>query len=458
MREILKKINCFDIKGVSIESKNQGLPHEIIHQITEPLSRYLKIEALTGAMLLLGTIAAIILMNSSWANAYHSFWEVPVGLNLGGLDFSRSLRHWISDGLMTLFFFLVALELKRELVLGELRNFRVAALPLAGAIGGMLVPVLFYLSITHGQPEAKGWGVVMATDTAFVIGCLALLGSRIPASLRLFLLSLAIFDDVGAILVVALGYGNKLNWIALTLGFLSLTLVVVVTRIGVRSIPIYSCIGLIAWLCFDASGIHTTVAGVVLGLLTPARSWVSDERLRANFARILSHPPGDHWSDNISDRKELYEAATSATETLSPVERLELKLHPWVGFLIMPLFAFANAGIVITADTLKDPATLSIVIGLALGKPLGVFSLSWISVRLGIAHLFPSLDWPLLAAGSLLTGIGFTMSLFVAELAFQPSLLVPIKMGIMVASLTSMTLGITALFYLTRKRKAYKLK
>ncbi|WP_408099245.1 Na+/H+ antiporter NhaA [Peredibacter sp. HCB2-198] len=439
-----------------MESNHQGLPHEIIHHITGPLSRFLKIEALTGAMLLIGTVAALILMNSPWSGVFQSFWEMPIGLTLGNLDFSRSLHHWIRDGLMTLFFFLVALELKRELVLGELRNFRVAALPLAGAIGGMLVPALLYLAISHGRPEAQGWGVVMATDTAFVIGCLALLGSRVPTSLRLFLLSLAIFDDVGAILIVAFGYGSGLNWMALGLGVLGLAAVGGAARIGVRSVPVYSLIGVIIWLCFDASGIHTTVAGVILGLMTPVRGWVSDERLRATFARILSYPEGDHWSGDTQDRKELYEAATAAKETLSPVERIELRLHPWVGFLIMPLFAFANAGIVIAPDALKDPATIAVAIGLTIGKPLGVFSMSWLSVRSGIACSFPSLSWPLLAAGSLLTGIGFTMSLFIAELAFPASLLAPVKMGIMTASLVSMATGITTLIYLTKKNRVKK--
>lgn len=433
-----------------MESDKQGLPHEIIHHITGPLSRFLKIEALTGAMLLISTLAALILMNSFLSEAFQAFWETPIGFTLGSLDFSRSFRHWISDGLMTLFFFLVALELKRELVLGELRSLRVAALPLAGAIGGMLAPALLYLSISNGQPEAHGWGVVMATDTAFVVGCLALLGSRIPTSLRLFLLSLAIFDDVGAILVVAVGYGGDLNWIALGLGALGLSIVASATKIGVRSIPIYTFIGIIIWLCFDASGIHTTVAGVILGLMTPVRSWVSDERLRATFQRILSYQPGDHWSGDTQDRKELYEAATAARETLSPVERIEMRLHPWVGFLIMPLFVFANAGVNIDKDTIAEPVTLAIVLGLAIGKPLGVFSMCWLSVRLGIAHTLPSLSWPLLAAGSLLTGIGFTMSLFIAELAFPATQMASAKMGVLIASLISMVTGLTALFYLVK--------
>lgn len=435
-----------------MEPDNKNLPQEIINRVTDPLTRFLKVEAVVGATLLIATAVAIILTNSAGSTPFLSFWETPIGLHIGSMDFSRSLQHWINDGLMTLFFFLVALELKRELVLGELRSLRMAALPLSGAIGGMIVPASIYFALTKGQPEARGWGIVMATDTAFVIGCLAILKSRVPANLRLYLLSLAIFDDIGAILVVAFGYGDAVNWIALGLGIIGFAIVAGMARIGIRSVPIYSLFGVAIWLCFDASGIHATLAGVVLGLMTPTRSWISDARLRAIFGQVLSYPPGDHWSGDTVDRHDLRQAGTAAREMLSPVERLELRLHPWVGFLIMPLFAFANAGVTISSEALLQHPALAIVAGLTLGKPIGVFSMSWLAARFGLARLLPGLSWPLLAAGGLLTGIGFTMSLFIAGLAFPASLLETAKIGILCASLTSAVAGVSLLILLTSKK------
>lgn len=248
---------------------NKGLSHEPADWFTLPFSRFLRIEAAAGVLLLVAATTALFLANSPWADSFLGFWEIPVGLRFGALDFSRSLRHWINDGLMTLFFFVVALELKRELVLGELRDLRLAALPLAGAAGGMLVPVAVYLVMLRGESAVHGWGTVMATDTAFVIGCLALFGRRIPPSLRLFLLSLAVFDDVGAILVVAIGYGDALNVPALVLAALLLAVVAGLARLGIREFPVYFLMRGLLWICLDASGIHATVTGVVLGLMTP---------------------------------------------------------------------------------------------------------------------------------------------------------------------------------------------
>ena len=299
-----------------------ALPPEMADRITGPFARFLKIEAAAGVVLLVATLAALALSNSAWSTPFLAFWETPIGLHFGSLDFTRSLRELINDGLMTLFFFVVALELKRELVLGELRTLRMAALSFAGALGGMIVPAALYLALMNGQPGMHGWGSVMATDTAFVIGCLALFGRRIPPSLRLFLLSLAIFDDVGAILVVAIGYGGALNWGALALGLFGLLVVAGTTRLGIRSVPLLFLVGGFVWLCFDASGLHPTIAGVILGLMTPARGWVSDERLRALLGRVLSYPVGDHWSGDTTQRRDLRRAGVAATEALSSVEQL----------------------------------------------------------------------------------------------------------------------------------------
>ena len=322
-----------------------AFPSEIADRISEPFARFLKIEAAAAGLLLLSTILALILANTAWSAPFLAFWQTPIGLQFGSLDLTRSVQHWINDGLMTLFFFVVSLELKREFVLGELRDLQTAALPLAGALGGMLVPVSLYVAPMIGQPGMQGWGTVMATDTAFAIGALALFGRRIPHSLRIFLISLAIFDDLGAIVVVAIGYGASLNLVPLGLAIVALGIVAVLARVGIRGIPIYVVLGALVWLCFDASGLHATIAGVILGLMTPTRVWVADKRMRAFLGRVLERPIGEHWSGDTSDRHYLMEAGRAIKESLSPLERLEMMLHPWVGFVIIPLFALANAGV-----------------------------------------------------------------------------------------------------------------
>jgi NhaA family Na+:H+ antiporter len=421
------------------------LPTGLVDRLTKPFAQFLRIEAAAGSVLLLLTVAALVLSNSPWAHEFLDVWEIPVGVRVGSLDFARSLRDWINDGLMTLFFFVVALELKRELVLGELKNPRMAALSIAGALGGMLVPAGLYLALQLGQPGEHGWGTVMATDTAFVIGCLALLGSRIPQSLRVFMLSLAIADDIGAILVVAIGYSSDISWYALSWGAGGIAIVRGMAWFGVRNIAIYFLLGGLTWLAVDASGIHGTVTGVILGLLTPTRRWISDERLNAILNRVIAYPAGDHWVGDTEDRKTLRLAETAAREMLSPVERLEMMLHPWVGFAIMPLFALANAGVPISFSELGNALTVAVFLGFALGKPLGVLSFTWIAVWTGIAMRPEGLSWRLLAGGGLLAGIGFTMALFIANLAFGPDLINAAKLGILSASVFSAIVGVALL-------------
>ena len=421
------------------------LPKTLVDRVTAPLSRFLRIETAGGAVLLVCTLAALILSNSRWADPFLSTWETQVGFRVGPFDTARSLKGWINDGLMTLFFFLVALELKRELVLGELGHPRTAALSVAAALGGMLLPAGLYLALQSGQPGVTGWGTVMATDTAFVIGCLALAGSRIPPSLRVFMLSLAIIDDIGAILVVAIGYSSDLAWWALAVGTCGCVIVRGMALIGVRSVPLYFLAGGAIWAAFDASGIHATVTGVILGLLTPARRWVSDDRLYALLDQVVAHPSGTDGSGDTRDRGTLQVAEIAAREALSPVERLELLLHPWVGFAIMPLFALANAGIPISWTELGSPVTVAVFVGFVLGKPIGVVSFSWLAVRTGVATRPPDLDWRSLTGGGLLAGIGFTMALFIASLAFDPSLIDEAKVGILAASVVSAAAGLALL-------------
>ena len=424
------------------------LPKALLDRLTKPFAEFLRIEAASSALLLSFTVAAVVLSNSPWAHPFLSVWETQVGLQLGQLEFGRSLRDWINDGLMTLFFFLVALELKRELVLGELGNPRMAALSLAGALGGMLVPAALYLALQSGQSGERGWGIVMATDTAFVMGCLALLGSRIPQSLRVFMLSLAIADDIGAILVVATGYSGQINWGALAFGVLGVAIVRAMASLGFRSFPLYFLVGGFIWLAVDASGIHATVTGVILGLMTPARRWVSDERLYAILDRVVAHPSDNHASGQTKDRQTLQLAEIAARETLSPIERLEIALHPWVGFVIMPVFAFANAGVPLTLSEPVSSVTMAVFAGFVLGKPIGVLTFSWLAVRLGIATRPSDLSWGLLAGGGLLAGIGFTMALFISNLALGQGLIDAAKMGIFLASVVSAAAGVALLAWL----------
>jgi len=429
------------------------LPRKLIDRLIKPFVQFLRIEAAAGAILLSFAIVAVVLSNSPWANAFLNIWETRVGLEIGSLEFARSLRDLINDGLMTLFFFLVALELKRELVLGELSNPRMAALSIAAALGGMLVPAAVYLALQSGHAGEGGWGTVMATDTAFVIGCLALLGSRIPQSLRVFMLSLAIIDDIGAILVVAIGYTSSIHWSALALGACGVAITRVIAMLGVRSIPIYFLVGGLIWLAVDASGIHATITGVVLGLLTPAHRWVNDARLYAILDRVVVHPAGQQriGSGDTKDRDTLLVAETAAREALSPVERLEIMLHPWVGFAVMPLFAFANAGVPISLGDFGNPVAVAVFAGFVLGKPMGVLTFSWLAVRSGIAIRPPELRWTLLAGGALLAGIGFTMALFIAHLAFGTNLIDAAKLGILSASVVSAVAGVTLLAWLSSR-------
>lgn len=394
-----------------------------------------------------------MLANSTWSRPFLDLWETPLGIHWGQFDLTRSLRHWVNDGLMTFFFFVVALELKRELVLGELRHPRAAALPIAAAFGGMVIPVLIFLLAMQGRPGSNGWGTVMATDTAFVIGALALFGAAIPASLRVFLVSLAIFDDVGAIIVVAVGYGETLDYGALGLAAALLVAIFLLARIGVRNMAIFFFLGAGIWLCFDLSGIHATITGVILGLMTPAGAWVGDRRLRLLLNRVIAHPKGEHWSGDTSERRDLRRAGRAIKESLSPLERLEIMLHPWVGFAIMPIFALANAGVAFSGISFGEPVLLAVFAGLVVGKPVGVLLFSWLAIRLRLATMGASLDWGYLAAGAFLTGIGFTMSIFISNLAFTPALLPAAKVGILAGSAISGTLGICILLLKTRIKR-----
>lgn len=429
-------------------SKDQShLPGEMVNTVTKPLARFLRIETAGGGVLLVATFAALILSNSPWADGFASLWDTQLGFRFESYDYTRGLKAWINDGAMTLFFFLVALELKRELVLGELNKPRVAALSIASAVGGMVVPAALYLLVQWNQPGLAGWGTVMATDTAFVIGCLALIGSRAPHSLRVFMLSLAIVDDIGAILVVAIGYSHQIEWIPLGVAAIGIGVVYLMRRVGIRQFPQYFIAGGLIWIAVDASGIHATITGVILGLMTPARRWVSDNRLYAILDQVVAHPKSHATSGETKDRDTLQEAEVAARETLSPVERLEVALHPWVGFVIMPLFALANAGLALRAEGFDGLLTFAVVLGFVVGKPVGILGFAWIALHSGLAVRPSNLSWRFLTGGAFLAGIGFTMALFIAHLAFAPELLESAKLGIFLASVLSALLGLSLLYF-----------
>ncbi len=432
------------------DSKEQlyKMPNELIDWVSKPLSRFFRVETAAAGILLIFTMVALLLANSPWSAQYLGLWQVELGITLGEFGLHLTLREWINDGVMTLFFFVVSLELKRELVIGELRQPRHALLSVSAALGGMVIPASLYVLALWNTSEAHGWGMVMATDTAFVIGCLAILGKRIPLQLRVFLLSLAIVDDIGAILVVAIGYGEPINIQYLVLAAIGLLVVRGMSLLGVRNLMLYFLVGAAIWLAFEHSGIHSTVTGVILGLMTPTLKWVSDARLHKILESVIAHPPDQNWSGDTLARMKLRTAEAAAREALSPVERLEILLHPWVGFVIMPLFALANAGVPFGTTHFYSPLILATLLSLVIGKPLGILLFSWLAVRLNIAVKPAELSWTLLLAGGCLCGIGFTMALFIAGLAFPAAQLNDAKFGILVASIISAGVGLL-LFTLT---------
>jgi NhaA family Na+:H+ antiporter len=423
------------------------LPNEPIDRFTRPLARFMHVEAAGGVVLMAATIVALVLANSAAADAFLAIWKTRFAFSFGGFSMDHSIQHWINDGLMAVFFFVIGLEVKRELVIGELRELRRATLPLAAAIGGMVVPAGIYFALQGSGEASAGWGIPMATDIAFVVGCLALLGPRVPGSLRVLLLSLAIADDIGAILVIALGYTAGLDLAALALGFAGIGGVVVLARLGVRSILVYTLFGAGIWLAFHESGVHATIAGVILGLLTPAHSWVPHGRLAEISESIGQIFRGDEG--NISAARHV---ERTARESVSPLIRLETLLHPWVGFFIMPLFALVNAGVPFNAAYTSSPVALAVIAGLVIGKPVGILGVSYLAVRTGLARLPEDFGWGVVAAAGSLAGIGFTMSLFIAGLALDGSLLDEAKVGVLAGSVISGVLGYVGLMKLLPTR------
>ena len=437
------------------------MPQEPVHRFLKPLQQFLHVEAASGVVLLVCAVSALVLANSPWAEGFLGFWKTTFGLTIGDFQLENSLKHWINDGLMAIFFFVIGLEVKRELVLGELRDFRRASLPVAAAIGGMVVPAGIYFALQFGEPGQRGWGIPMATDIAFVVGCMAILGRRIPAALRVILLSIAIVDDIGAILVIAFGYTESLSLAWLTVGIIGIGVVVLLQRLGVRSMGVYTLVGITVWLGFHESGIHATIAGVVIGLLTPARAYLAgsvggellhqagellqgktarNEKIQSDTQPTSPQPQDPHSALRVGKYRRV------AKEMISPLEYLIHLLHPWVAFVIMPLFALANAGVQFQAADMVSPAAIAVIVGLAIGKPLGIVLASWFMLTLRLANFPTGVRWPHLIGGGFLAGIGFTMALFIAGLAFtDETLLRSAKVGVLAGSLLAAIIGMTVL-------------
>lgn len=415
------------------------LPRTPIDRLTRPVAQFMHIEAASGFVLLFCTLAALGLANSPFGDAFLAFWKTPVGFEFGELGMRHSLQHWVNDALMAVFFFLVGLEVKRELVHGELRDPRRATLPIAAALGGMLVPALVYLLLIGDGPGQRGWGIPMATDIAFVVGCMAVLGKRIPVSLRVLLLTLAIADDIGAILVIAIGYSDGVDLPLLGLGAAGIGLVALLARMGVRSFGVYTVVGIAIWLCFHESGVHATIAGVILGLQTPAQSYLD----RTALGRFLTQ-----IDDGAAGVGNVQRVMRVARESISPLDYLMHSLHAWVGFAILPIFALANAGVRLDASAITDPLAWAVGSGLLLGKPIGIVAVSWIAVKLRLSSLPAGITWPVVGAAGFLAGIGFTMAIFIASLALEGDLLDTAKVGILAASALAGVIGMGLLYKL----------
>jgi len=437
-------------------------PEPLVERLLAPFRRFASIASAGGIVLLVATAIALVWANSPWADSYHHLWETSLTLGVGGWSVRWTLHHLINDGLMAVFFFLVGLEIKREMLAGELKSVRTAALPMLAALGGMVVPAALYALVNVGGPGAAGWGVPMATDIAFALGVLALLGDRVPVGLKVFLAALAIVDDIGAVLVIALFYSGGVDWGALGAAAALLLVAAGANVAGVRRPWAYGLLGLALWAAVLASGVHATVAGVLLAMTIPVRTRIDEPAFLASARRaiedfdaaavVTAADPDTTVLSNTEHHTALEELETLAEQAQPLLIRFEHALHGIVAFGIMPLFALANAGVSLSGEAtrgaLASPVTLGVMLGLVLGKPLGIAGLSWLAVRVGIAALPSGVSWRMIAGAGVLGGIGFTMALFIAGLAFTDgALLEAAKFGILGASTVS---GVTGWLLLRR--------
>ncbi|MDQ3974295.1 MAG: Na+/H+ antiporter NhaA, partial [Actinomycetota bacterium] len=426
-------------------------------RVVRPAQQFLDTEVGGGVLLLAAAVAALAWANSPWSESYERVWETRLTISLGPWALSEDLRHWVNDLLMVLFFFVVGLEIKREAVFGDLRRPQTAALPVVAALGGMAIPAVLYVALTAGGPGVRGWGIPMATDIAFALGVLALVGRRAPHGLRLFLLTLAIVDDIGAIAVIAVFYTEQLSLAWLAAAAAGLGLIVLAQRLAIRTLVPYVLAAGFVWLATYSSGVHATIAGVALALVAPTRPFHQPEAVadvvvgQLGAVRTADDPPDSDTEDQETDEQTLRAVSELAHEAVSPLARFENKLHGWSSYLVLPLFALANAGVAVSGEFLADPAAarvaMGVFVGLVLGKPLGIAGCAWLAIASGRAQLPGGVSWRHLIGAGALAGIGFTVSLFITGLAFtDPALVDAAKTAILGASLLAGVVGALWLF------------
>jgi NhaA family Na+:H+ antiporter len=421
-----------------------------ITKVVQPFQHFLDSGESGGIVLIACTVIALIWANSGWSHSYEALWEQHFTIGFEAHHISKSLLHWINDGLMAIFFFFVGLEIKREILVGELASIRKATLPIAGAVGGMLIPAAIYTLVNSGGSGAAGWGIPMATDIAFALGILSLLGKRVPQGLTVFLAALAIADDLGAVIVIALFYTSQIVWGSLALAGAGLLLLMLANWSGVRATPVYLLLGIMVWIAVLMSGIHASIAGVLVALAIPARTRITTIQFQKRSRMLLDE--FDRVEATVEERKRSddQDAVVHALEILcervqTPLGRMEHALYNWVSFFIMPIFALANAGVVFSGDLpsiLGSPVTAGVGLGLVFGKMLGITLFSWLAVRLGFASLPDGVGWRQVHGAAWLGGIGFTMALFITGLALtDPGLVMGAKVGILAASVISGLVG-----------------
>ena len=411
-----------------------------VEALAGPFVRFAKLEAASGIVLLASTIAALICANTHWEHVYHEFWNTQVSVGFGSFSLTENRHEWINDGLMSIFFFLVGLEIKREVLIGELSSLRQAAFPFLAAVGGTVVPALVYVLVTRGTSAQRGWGIAMATDIAFALGVLALFGSRVPLSLKVFVTALAIVDDIIAVLVIAIFYTHQIHLASLVMGLAGVAVSFGANMMGVRKPAFYAVLGICIWWAVLESGVHATVAGILLAFSIPARAYVDRDLFLQRSRRLLNQFEAAEPNSPAS-HDAIHALETQCELIESPLQRIEHYLHPWVSFFIMPLFAFANAGVRIWGKglaALTHPASLGVALGLLIGKPLGIWLFASVSAKTRMATPPAELTSDKLFGASCLCGIGFTMSLFIANLAFgEGPLLDMAKIGTLAGSVVA---------------------
>ncbi|MCE9600318.1 MAG: Na+/H+ antiporter NhaA [Spirochaetia bacterium] len=432
------------------------IPLRPIDRLIRPFQEFMRLQAASGILLLLTTIIAILWANLAPHN-YREVFESHVAFSFGRVEISKTLLHWINDGLMSIFFFIVGLEIKREIMDGQLASLRQAALPIAGAIGGMLVPAAIYASLNADGPGANGWGIPMATDIAFAVGILSLLGSRIPSGLKVFLTALAIADDIGAVLVIAVFYTETVSLAYLGAGGLILLLSIAANVLKIRQPIVYFFLGIVVWMLFLKSGVHATISAILMAFTIPVRTRLNVGLFKENATSLLAllNPQSRPFLEE-QNHHVIQTIEASCEAVTPPAQRMEHGLHAIVAFLIMPIFALANAGVEIRFADLQsmlfDRISIGVILGLFLGKPLGIFLFGWICVKVGLGKLPAGVSFGGVFGTSMIAGIGFTMSLFIAGLALAgPSQLEIAKSGILIGSLISGIVGFAFLRFHLRE-------